>query len=115
LNARVDWRGAQNGGATVIHGWRPEGGLTIAPWAVVASLPFAPEIVLPTIAHFDRLRLLGVHPYGCKATFNPTFPDGRGSPESWVSPWHFGINEGPIVVMIENSESGPVWRLTRAP
>ena len=26
---------------------------TIAPWAVVASLPFAPEIVLPTIAHFD--------------------------------------------------------------
>jgi hypothetical protein len=87
---------------------------TIAPWAVVASLPFAPEIVLPTIAHFDRLRLLDVHPYGCKATFNPTFPDGRGSPpEGWVSPWHFGINEGPIVVMIENYLSGLVWRLTR--
>ena len=32
---------------------------TIAPWAVVASLPFAPEIVLPTIAHFDRLHLCG--------------------------------------------------------
>ena len=30
---------------------------TIAPWAVVASLPFAPEIVLPTIAHFNRLHL----------------------------------------------------------
>ena len=26
---------------------------TIAPWAVVASLPFAPEIVLPTIKHFE--------------------------------------------------------------
>ena len=86
---------------------------TIAPWAVVASLPFAPEIVLPTIAHFDRLRLLDVHPYGCKATFNPTFPDGRGAPEGWVSPWHFGINEGPIVVMVENYQSGLVWRLTR--
>jgi hypothetical protein len=86
---------------------------TIAPWAVVASLPFAPEIVLPTIAHFDQLHLLDVHPYGCKATFNPTFPDGSGSGHGWVSPWHFGINEGPIVVMIENHQSGLVWRLTR--
>jgi hypothetical protein len=30
-----------------------------------------------------------------------------------VSPWHFGINQGPIVVMIENHQSGLVWRLTR--
>ncbi len=86
---------------------------TIAPWAVVASLPFAPEIVLPTIAHFDRRHLSDVHPYGFKATFNPTFPDGTGSPLGWVSPWHFGINQGPIVVMIENHRSGLVWQLTR--
>lgn len=86
---------------------------TIAPWAVVASLPFAPEIVLPTIAHFKRLRLHDVHPYGFKATFNPTFPEHGGSPLGWVSPWHFGINQGPIVVMIENHQSGLVWRLTR--
>jgi hypothetical protein len=86
---------------------------TIAPGAVVASLPFAPEIVLPTLAHFNRLRLSDLHPYGFKATFNPTFPDGSGSPHGWVSPWHFGINEGPIVVMIENYRSGLVWRLTR--
>ena len=86
---------------------------TIAPWAVVASLPFAPEIVLPTIAHFNRLRLHEVHRYGYKATFNPTFPDGGGSPLGWVSPWHFGINEGPIVVMIDNYQAGLVWRLMR--
>ena len=30
---------------------------TIAPWAVVASLPFAPEIVLPTIKHFMSMDL----------------------------------------------------------
>jgi hypothetical protein len=30
---------------------------TLAPWAVVASLPFAPEIVLPTIRSYDRMRL----------------------------------------------------------
>lgn len=86
---------------------------TIAPWAVVASLPFAPEIVLPTIAHFTRLHLHDVHPYGFKATFNPTFPEGGGAPFGWVSPWHFGINEGPTVVMIENYQSGLVWRLLR--
>jgi len=31
----------------------------------------------------------------------------------WVSPWHFGINEGPIVAMIENYQSGLVWQLMR--
>ena len=87
---------------------------TIAPWAVVASLPFAPEIVLPTIARLRRAgSVAGDHPYGFKATFNPTFPDAGGPPHGWVSPWHFGINEGPIVVMIENHQSGLVWRLTR--
>ncbi len=86
---------------------------TIAPWAVVASLPFAPEIVLPTIAQFNRLRLAELHPYGFKATSNPTFLAGNDSSTGWVSPWHYGINEGPIVVMIENHQSGLVWRLTR--
>jgi hypothetical protein len=79
----------------------------------VASLPFAPEIVLPTVADFLRWRVAGNHPYGFKATFNPTFPDPGGLPNGWVSPWHFGINEGPIVIMIENYKSGLVWQLVR--
>ena len=74
---------------------------TIAPWAVVASLPFAPEIVLPTIKHFDEMNLGMLEPYGFKATFNPTFPV-EGSDHGWVSPWHFGIDQGPIILMIEN-------------
>lgn len=45
----------------------------MAPWAVVASLPFAPEIVLPTIQHFDEMNLGVLAPYGFKATFNRTF------------------------------------------
>src|SRR5262249_40613731 len=47
---------------------------TIAPWVVVASLPFAPEIVLPTIEEFDAMQLGMLAPYGFKATFNRTFP-----------------------------------------
>jgi hypothetical protein len=87
---------------------------TVAPWAVVASLPFAPEIVLPTIDHLvDGLNLKMGNPYGFKATFNPTYPEKSGHPHGWVSPWHYGINQGPIVPMIENYRTGLVWRLMR--
>jgi hypothetical protein len=86
---------------------------TVAPWSVVASLPFAPEIVLPTLAELARHQRAGDHAYGFKSTFNPTFPDPAGARNGWVSPWHFGLNEGPIVVMIENHQSGMVWQLLR--
>ncbi len=84
---------------------------TIAPWAVVASLPFAPEIVLPAIHHFNQLRLRENNKYGFKATFNPTYPAKTGSEYGWVSPWHYGLNQGPIVMMIENYRSGMIWQL----
>jgi hypothetical protein len=87
---------------------------TIAPWAVVASLPFAPGIVLPSIEYFVReLNLKASDPYGFKATFNATYPATSGHPGGWVSPWHYGLNQGPIVLMIENYRSELVWRLTR--
>jgi hypothetical protein len=86
---------------------------TIAPWAVVASLPFVPEIVVPTIRHFNELRLREMNPYGFKPTFNPTFPDKGGRPHGWVTPWHFGLSQGPIVMMIENYRTGFLWRLMR--
>ena len=87
---------------------------TLAPWAVVASLPFAPEIVLPAIEHFIyQLELNAVHPYGFKATFNATYPAKSGSAIGWVSPWHYGLNQGPIVLMIENYRSDLLWRLMR--
>jgi hypothetical protein len=85
---------------------------TIAPWAVVASLPFAPEIVLPTIKYFDSLNLGMLAPYGFKATFNRTFPV-QGSDLGWVSPYHYGIDQGPVALMIENYRSGSLWELMR--
>ncbi len=86
---------------------------TIAPWAVVASLPFAPEIVLPTVKHFNELHLRGTNPYGFKATFNPTYPDESGRTFGWITPWHYGLNQGPIVMMIENFRTGLLWELMR--
>jgi hypothetical protein len=87
---------------------------TIGPWAVVASLPFAPEIVLPAVDYLvHEVNLKVGNPYGFKATFNPTYPTRSGNPNGWVSPWHYGINEGPINPMIENYRTGLVWRLMR--
>jgi len=89
---------------------------TIAPWAVAASLPFAPEIVIPTLQHFVRaLELHDAHPYGFKASFNRTFvADARiGDSGGWISPYCFGLNLGPVVLMVENHQSGMLWELMR--
>jgi len=87
---------------------------TISPWAVVASLPFAPEIVLKTIRHaIERLKLKGRSPYGFDASFNPTYPILSGNLTGWVSPWIFGLNQGPILLMIENYQSELIWKTVR--
>lgn len=90
---------------------------TLAPWAAVASLPFAPEIVLPTLRFLTELHLQTPAPYGFKCSFNPTFPAPAEQPQrsevGWVSDWHLGINQGPIVIMTENYRSSLIWQLTR--
>ncbi len=88
---------------------------TLAPWALVASLPFAPEIVLVALDHcIHQAKLTEFNSYGFKASFNPTHPGTEGNPYGWwVSPWHFGLNQGPIVLMIENYRTGLLWKLMR--
>lgn len=88
---------------------------TLAPWAIVASLPFAPEIVQPAISFcIHQAKLKAANAYGFKAAFNPTHPGSPGNAFGWwVSPWHFGLNEGPVVLMIENERSSLLWRLMR--
>ena len=88
---------------------------TLAPWAVAASLPFAPEIVLPALEYcIHQAKLTQFNSYGFKASFNPSHPGVSGNPYGWwVSPWHFGLNQGPIVLMIENYRTGFIWQLGR--
>jgi hypothetical protein len=97
---------------------------TISPWAAIASLPFAPEIVLDEIRHLETL--VGHSPagYGFHASFNLSYPedntagvtctmlDGK-QVHAWVSPWHFALNQGPIVLMIENYRTRMVWEQMR--
>jgi len=84
---------------------------TLAPWAVLASLPFAPEIVLPSISHFDETYPEMTSKYGFKCSFNPTFSGASG--KGWISKGYYGLDQGPIVLMIENYRSGLLWRLMK--
>jgi hypothetical protein len=86
---------------------------TIAPWVVVASLPFAPEIVIPTIRHFSQMHLGKTRLYGFKPSFNQTFTQSDSSTGWWISPFHFGIDQGPVVLMIENYRTGLIWNIMR--
>jgi hypothetical protein len=86
---------------------------TVAPWVVVASLPFAPEIVIPTVRSFARMDLGMTGRYGFKPSFNQSFQTDDSPTGWWVSPYHFGIDQGPVVLTIENYRTGLIWNVIR--
>jgi hypothetical protein len=86
---------------------------TVSPWVVVASLPFAPEVVIPTVRHLAALELGATKRYGFKPSFNRTFADPQSPVGWWVTPYHFGIDQGPVILTIENYRSGLIWDVTR--
>ena len=64
--------------------------------------------------HFiHEIKLKNRQIYGLEASFNPTFPEKTLHEEGWVSPWILGLNEGPMVLMIENARNDFVWSLMR--
>ena len=60
---------------------------------------------------FSRAGARGPQPYGFAASFNPSLDVSRSTPLGWVSAEHIGINQGPICLMIENHQSGQLWKL----
>ncbi|MFO7607773.1 MAG: glucoamylase family protein [Candidatus Krumholzibacteriia bacterium] len=94
---------------------------TICPSAAAGSLPFAPELVVPLLValHEDHgERIWGE--YGFLDALNPTFTldvpvqHGRVDPEhGWYDTDYLGIDQGPILAMIENHRSGLVWDTLR--
>jgi hypothetical protein len=93
---------------------------TIAPTAAGGSIPFAPEITIPALqAMRDRYGDLVYNEYGFVDAFNPTFTFddadaklefGQIDPEhGWFDAEQLGIDQGPIVAMIENHRTGLIW------
>jgi hypothetical protein len=94
---------------------------TLAPTAMIASLPFAPELVVPGIHELRRRYGEAIYrEYGFIDAFNPSFPasarpaTGTVMPVAgWVDVDYLGIDQGPIVAMIENHRSELIWRVMR--
>jgi len=94
---------------------------TIAPTAMLSSLPFAPELVVSGLGELRRRYGAQLYrDYGFVDAFNPSFPasahpaTGSVVPGAgWVDVDYLGIDQGPIVGMIENHRSGLIWRVMR--
>jgi hypothetical protein len=94
---------------------------TLAPTAPGGSVPFAPEIAIPALKNMRQLFGDDLFTrYGFLDSFNPTYEfagrvqHGRIIPgKGWVDGDHLGIDQGPIVLMIENFRSELMWRVMK--
>jgi hypothetical protein len=84
---------------------------TINPCAALASLPFAPELVLSALRHFCARYPEMIRESRLPNGFNPTLP-GIG-PSGWISEGYFGLDQGIVVLMIENYRTQMIWKLMR--
>jgi len=77
---------------------------TIAPYAAGCSIVFAPDVVIPTLMNFyDKYKDKGIwEKYGFVDAFNLT--------TNWFDKEDLGIDEGPLVLMLENFRSGLIWK-----
>lgn len=88
--------------------WTNDDG-TIAPTAAGGSVAFAPEICVPALKTMkEKYGSLLWKEYGFADAFNPTFVT-PSTPDGWFDVDYLGIDQGPIVIMIENLRSELVW------
>lgn len=76
----------------------------ITPTAALSSMPFTPQQSLRALRHFFAVqdgRLWGE--YGFRDAFAPV--------RNWVADSFLAIDQGPIVIMLENYRTGLLWRL----
>ncbi len=94
---------------------------TLCPTAVGGAVPFAPEFAIPALLAMRAT--YGNHlfsTYGFLDAFNPTFT-ATGQQETgtvdptlgWFDVDYLGIDQGPILAMVENFRTDFVWRVMR--
>ena len=77
---------------------------TITPEAAGGSVPFAPEICIATLKNlYEKYGSKGLWgKYGFKDAFNLTV--------DWYDTDYLGLDQGPILIMIENFKTGLIWK-----
>jgi exo beta-1,2-glucooligosaccharide sophorohydrolase (non-reducing end) len=76
---------------------------TIAPTGALGSFPYTPAQSMAALKFFYRIlgdRLWGI--YGPTDSFNLS--------RNWFSPMYLGLDQAPMVVMVENGRTGLIWK-----
>lgn len=77
---------------------------TISPTAALSAFPYTPEYSMQALKHF-------YNDLGDKIWSEYGFTDAYNETENWYATSHLAIDQGPIIVMIENYRSGLLWKL----
>ena len=77
---------------------------TISPTAALSAFPYTPEYSMQALKHF-------YNELGDKIWSEYGFVDAFNETQNWVAASHLAIDQGPIIVMIENYRSGLLWKL----
>lgn len=77
---------------------------TISPTAALSSFPYSPKESMQALRHF-------YYKLGDKLWTEYGFADAFNETQNWVAKSHLAIDQGPIIVMIENYRSGLLWKL----
>ena len=77
---------------------------TISPTAALASLPYAPQEVMRTLRHF-------LDEHGEQLWGRYGFADAFCQQRNWYADTYIAIDQGPIVIMMENHRTGLLWKL----
>jgi hypothetical protein len=77
---------------------------TISPTAALSAFPYTPEYSMKALKHF-------YYDLGDKIWSEYGFTDAFNESKNWYAASHLAIDQGPIIVMIENYRSGLLWRL----
>ncbi|GHN02313.1 hypothetical protein WSM22_38020 [Cytophagales bacterium WSM2-2] len=86
---------------------------TIAPTAVGGSIPFAPEVCLPALeAMYTNHGAKLYSQYGFKDAFNLSIINKDGT-TGWIDQDYLGIDQGPILIQLENYRNDFVWNLMK--
>jgi xylan 1,4-beta-xylosidase len=84
---------------------------TLVPWAAATCMAHTPDAALAGVQAMLKTYPRALRDGRFVGAVNPSLP-GDG-PEGWVAPACFGIDQGLVVMMLENARTGLVWELTR--
>ncbi len=103
--SKINWGLTASDNSTGYSAHSPTNDLgVIAPTAALSSFPYTPEFSMKALRHF-------YYDFDGKLWGEYGFYDAFNESKNWYSNNYLAIDQGPIIVMIENYRSGLLWNL----